>query len=118
MATDRATVLAKLRALVLLSGLETLEEHVIGNAYNSSREDPWLILVCPKGTLKIGWRKRVIGATWTFGDAEPITEDDLQWITHGPDHFHAYGYEQALTFLSRVVKNAVSEQEVEVRDGE
>lgn len=107
----------KIKALALLAGIEASEIHELPNGYwpehenyaQIRRDNPWFLFICKGGTYTIGWRKRVISCSWTLGDADPITEEDLKWITHGKDYFHAHGYSQALSFLSRVVEQLKTE---------
>jgi hypothetical protein len=37
----------------------------IPNEYSSDPNRPWLNVFTPKGTIKIGWRKRVINIDWS-----------------------------------------------------
>lgn len=117
------TEVAKIRALALLAGIKPNEVHELPNGYwpdcagytEIRAENPWLLFVCDGGTFTIGWRKRVLSVAWTHGDADPITEDDLKWITHDPRMFHAYGWSQALLFLARVVEQLNKAHEVKHR---
>jgi hypothetical protein len=99
----------KIMALALLSGIEPNEVHELPNGYwpesyvEERKVDPWFLFVCDGGTFTIGWRKRVLSVTWTQADANPITEESEQWITHGPRYFHAYDWIQAVRYLSHVV---------------
>ena len=100
----------KIMALVLLAGMKHTEAHKLPNGYCRTNPEPWMLFVVEGGTFTIGWRKRVISVEWTVKDADPITEEDLKWITHGPRHFHAYDYQQALLFLTRVVKQTTANE--------
>lgn len=103
-AASTATTKDRILALALLAGVPYTEVHELPNGYLASRtDDPWLLFVCAGRTFRMGWRKRVLHVEWTNGLAAPISEPDLQWISHDDNYFHAWNWPQALTFLSRVV---------------
>jgi hypothetical protein len=103
----------KFKALALLANLEWTETHELPNGYWPDCEEyadirkqyPWLLFVCPNGTVTMGWRKRVICVSWTLGNADPIEDENLKSITHDKDFFHAYNMPQALTFLTKVIQD-------------
>lgn len=101
----------KLKALALLAGIEDSQAYCLQNGYWAESPNPWMLFITDHGHFRMGWRKRVIHIEWTEADAEPITEESLQYITHGDRFTHAYGYAQALLFLSRVVEQLKKKRE-------
>src|SRR5579859_941724 len=109
----------QVKAVFLLSGLETTQFYKIENeywpkAYVKEREEtPWWLVKTEFGLIKIGWRKRVINIDWTdtglIIDANanrdyefhklPITRDDVTMWEHG---VHAYGYGRAADYLNEL----------------
>lgn len=58
---------------------------------------PWWLVETKYGTIKIGWRKRVIEIDWSATDLRKIIHN--QDITKTETMIHAYGYAVAITYL-------------------
>ena len=67
-------------------------------------QSPWFIVTTPKGRITIGWRKSVINISW-----EPQVNDkaEVLFADERPTKFdrtiHAYGYEKAKQYVSRLL---------------
>lgn len=66
---------------------------------------PWFLVITHKGTIKIGWRKRVINIDWTNSgikeDAETLFPDED--VTKYNKTIHAWGYEKAKEYLDKLL---------------
>lgn len=89
------------RALFLLAGIDIVRIHELLNQYwrsNDSPRGPWWLAETRHGTIRIGWRKRVISIDWEGTKLrEIITEDE---VTKEPHLVHAWSYLKALEYLS------------------
>ena len=69
---------------------------------------PWFNVKTPQGTIKIGWRKRVINITWPEGinknGNELFPNEDVTKYTVGNLHtIHAWGYDKAKEYLAKIL---------------
>lgn len=94
-------------ALFVLAGINVLAFDELPNAYwprvpeyqKLRDESPWWLVETEFGTVKIGWRKRVISFDWERTPIRAvITEDE---VTKGDDHVHAWSYAKAVEYLTR-----------------
>ena len=69
-------------------------------------EAPWCLARGPKGSLKLGWRKRVLNIDWEGLnqneklDAEKLFPDEN--VTKGGAYIHAWGKEKAVEYLQKL----------------
>jgi hypothetical protein len=76
---------------------------------------PWFTAQMPFGTLKLGWRKRVINIDWSD------TGLDLQDLfinestTKGAHFIHAWGVKKAVEYLQLIVKHMPANNDLEVK---
>jgi hypothetical protein len=66
---------------------------------------PWYVVTTPRGRVKIGWRKRVINIDWS--DSAVTAKADTLFpnedVTKGDRYIHAYGYDKARMYLSKIL---------------
>lgn len=100
----------KMLALFLLAGIKVLGTDEIPNQYWPRTPDyleirdksPWWLVYTEFGTIKIGWRKRVIEIDWRrleLGGGKAavfVTQDD---VTKDDYHVHAYSELKAVEYL-------------------
>ncbi len=83
---------------------------VIPNKYGSfSYHGPWFQVELPEGSLRIGWRKRVIEivlSDWSIDCTQLFAGEE---VTKDQQLIHAWGYDQAVQYLSRM-RHAVHEK--------
>jgi hypothetical protein len=64
---------------------------------------PWCLVRGPKGSLKIGWRKRVLNIDWAgLNQGAKLDADKLfpgENVTKGDTYIHAWGKEKAVEYL-------------------
>lgn len=108
------------RACFLLAGLRYANVYPIENEYCGSvgccPEKRWFLFKTDYGLIKIGWRKRVINIDWkdTGYTANNFMEPTENWITHGENFVHAYGYNQCVKFLDRLAHLLEKHQKMHV----
>jgi hypothetical protein len=76
----------------------------IPDEYCGREDTPWYLIQLPKGTIKIGWRKRVISIDWSaymngIDLSELFKKED---VTKGATMIHAYGVKSATDYLKRI----------------
>lgn len=90
-------------SLFKMAGFSVINSKTITNQYSHTYDDPWLLIQTEYGVIIIGNRKRVIHIEWTFCEYRGIiTEDE---VTKMPDMVHAWGYSNALLYLTNLHKN-------------
>lgn len=103
-------------ALFLLAGIRVDGYDELPNnywprvpAYLQAREaSPWWLAHTELGTIKIGWRKRVISIEWDRTEYRCIvTEDD---VTKSEAMVHAYSYADAVKYLATWKSYATRQQ--------
>lgn len=76
---------------------------VIPNGYGSfAYRGPWFRVELPEGSLRIGWRKRVIEIVlddWPIDCASLLADEG---VTVGRQLVHAWDYDKAVQYLSRM----------------
>lgn len=77
----------------------------IPNGYDSTLLNPWFIVTTPKGTIQIGWRKRVIVINWEASDITTYAEDlfSEENVTKCDFLIHAWGYDKAKEYLQKLL---------------
>lgn len=78
----------------------------IPNEYGKDPNRPWFNVFTPKGTVKIGWRKRVINIDWSqtivaAGGDELFPNED---VTKGNHYIHAWSYEKAKEYIDTILQ--------------
>lgn len=86
------------------AGIEILELHSIVNEYSGCiHREPWLNILTDKGTIKIGWRKRVTNIDFSEMDNDinvsKFIDDD---VTKGKDYIHAWTKEKCVEYLKTI----------------
>lgn len=111
----------KMLALFLFADIQTLGVDEIPNQYWPRVPDyyeirdksPWWLVYTELGTIKIGWRKRVMEIDWrrleTGGGkaAVIVTEDD---VTKGDYYVHAYSELKAVEYLQNLKRHITSQR--------
>lgn len=81
----------------------------IPNGYDSSwvcSQSPWFRVTTHKGIITLGWRRRVIEIKWD--DVVNDKAEDLfpnENVTKYERLIHAYGYEKAQAYISRLLRS-------------
>ena len=75
----------------------------IPNEYYPGHEyyGPWWLVQTKWGDVKIGWRKRVINIDWSAIE-KSVTDFPTEDVTKGPTFIHAWGYEKAIEYLTKL----------------
>lgn len=82
-------------------GSHNFEWEPIRNEYWSDADAlPWYSVKTSIGTIKVGWRKRVIVLDWSDTNAKPDFSADN--VTQGDSYVHAYGYDKLTEYLRRI----------------
>jgi hypothetical protein len=86
------------------SGWGDSELIAIPNEYSTYEKfEPWFLVKHPLGTLKIGWRKRVLQIDWS-GTGIPIFDEFRdEKTTHNTTFIHAHNLEKAADYL-KIIK--------------
>jgi hypothetical protein len=68
---------------------------------------PWFSVITEFGTIKVGWRKRVVSIDWSLlalrGSRRKISSLFVgEDVTKGDDYIHAWGWEKAEDYLARI----------------
>lgn len=77
----------------------------VENEYDGDPHRPWLVVTTFCGRIIIGWRSRVIQIDWSGSDVA-IPADVLfydQDVTKGSRMIHAWGYEKAKEYLTKIL---------------
>lgn len=82
----------------------------IPNSYCSDyccKHLPWFEVTTTKGTITIGWRKRVIEIDWSKSDVEKKSNELFlnEDVTKGDYYIHAWGYEKAQEYIDIILLN-------------
>lgn len=81
----------------------TLVFESVPNEYCSCEQcAPWFDVVTSFGTMKIGYRKRVILMDWSNTGWDIAELFNKEQVTKGPGYIHAWGSDQATEFLQRI----------------
>jgi hypothetical protein len=66
---------------------------------------PWLKVATYKGTIVIGWRKRVISIDWTESNIKEKAQELFpdEDVTKSDNSIHAWGYEKAKAYLGKLL---------------
>jgi len=66
---------------------------------------PWLKVATHKGTIVIGWRKRVINIDWSESNIAGSANDlfPAEDVTKDGKLIHAWGYEKAKEYLAKLL---------------
>ena len=84
-----------------ITGLEKIENEYWPEAYTEQREaNPWWNVMTPVGTIKLGWRKRVLNIDWTDTSVRAIVTKDS--VTKDETHVHAWSMGKAVNYLTEV----------------
>ena len=110
----------KMLALFLLADIQVLGQDEIPNEYWPRHPDylelrdksPWWLVYTEFGTMKIGWRKRVIAIAWDrfpgyAASAVIVTEDD---VTKDEHYVHAYSELKAVEYLQNLKRHIISQR--------
>jgi len=108
----------QVKSMFLLAGFDVKKTTQIENEYwpkayvELIKSSPWWLMDTQYGTIKIGWRKRVIAIDWqetgyvseqngehTY---DSITDDA---VTRGPCDVHAYSVPKAVEYLTTLRRN-------------
>ncbi|MFA5934059.1 MAG: hypothetical protein WC795_02450 [Candidatus Paceibacterota bacterium] len=100
----------KFRDLFTKSSFKQIEMLMIPNQYCGCEKcGPWFKVKTEFGTIKIGWRKRVINIDWKEMPTGIFTPDDdmnslfkSENVTKDDDCIHAWGWENAQDYLTRI----------------
>jgi hypothetical protein len=101
-----ATEESEFRKIFENAGFQTVEMEGIPNKYcPCERCAPWFNVRTEFGTIVIGWRKRVINIDWTGvkpkrGKLISLFKDED--VTKGDGGIHAWGWEKAQDYLTRI----------------
>ncbi len=102
------------RGIFEKAGFKDIRIFSIQNEYCScNRCAPWFNVNTEFGTIKIGWRKRVINIDWSSAmealkERGQLSEEKLsslfedQDVTKGDTGIHAWGWEKAQEYLTRI----------------
>jgi hypothetical protein len=74
------------------------------DCYQCKQTSPWFMVTTTKGTIKIGWRKRVINIDWSTmnrEDAETLFPNED--VTKDDRLIHAWGYEKAKEYINKIL---------------
>ena len=99
---------ARFRALFVKAGFKMVSMMDLPNEYcQCGVSAPWFSVITEFGTIKIGWRKRVINIDWSGLDPKHRKRDTLSLfdgedVTKGDDSIHAWGWEKAEDYLRRI----------------
>ena len=110
----------KFRELFTSAGFKDLRLSAIQNEYCACNEcPPWFNVNTEFGTIKIGWRKRVVNIDWSSlieslrkcgelpnRSISSLFEDES--VTKGENSIHAWGYDNVTEYLTKIynfVKN-------------
>lgn len=82
----------------------------IPNRYDPSgfsRHLPWFKVTTTKGRIIIGWRRHVINIDWSELDNKKKAEELFasEDVTKGDYDIHAWGYEKAKEYISKILAN-------------
>jgi hypothetical protein len=78
------------------------------NEYGSgSYRGPWWVIDTDLGTIRAGWRKRVIDIDYSGVSYYEVPDVD---VTKSPGHIHAYSYEDMRTYLTCVRQHVSSNE--------
>lgn len=74
---------------------------------------PWLRITTARGSIVIGWRKKVIEINWKDSTIAVHGKDVVHenGITHSERMCHAWGYEQAIECLQRLWSQTMTEKQ-------
>ncbi len=85
------------------AGIEILHLKAIPNEYcRCVLCAPWFLVTTPIGTIKIGWRKRVINIDWSQAKLNVGNMFDKEDVTKWNDGIHAWSKEKAIEYLSKI----------------
>lgn len=95
------------------AGYTTMVFHPIPNEYHRCEYDaPWFMVDTEIGTIKIGWRKRVINIEWS----RVLSYDKFHTLFAGEnvtlwgEGIHAWGYAKATEYLKAIRNATMSER--------
>lgn len=73
--------------------------------YNANR--PWLKVATYKGTIIIGWRRRVISIDWSNSNIKEAANDlfPAEDVTKDNRLIHAWGYDKAKEYLAKLMQS-------------
>lgn len=101
----------KFKEIFKKSGFKDIKMTAIPNKYHQcSTCAPWFDVETEFETICIGWRKRVISINWnnsSIGNMLHLFEDEN--VTKGETGIHAWGWDKAKEYLSRIHKDLTSE---------
>lgn len=103
---ERATT-AYYREILDAAGYEKWLTTPIPNEYWPD-DAPWCLARGPKGSLKIGWRKRVLNIDWEgLNQNSKLDTSKLfpgEDVTKGGTYIHAWGKEKAVEYLKKLLE--------------
>lgn len=115
----------KVLSLFMLADIKVLDMDEIPNQYWPRVPDylelrdksPWWLVYTEFGTIKIGWRKRVMQIDWNrFEDEKAsaviVTDDD---VTKSPYNVHAYSEPKAVEYLQNLKRHMVNQLKIQER---
>lgn len=111
-------------ALFLLAGIEVLDAKELANQYWPRvpdyavliMESPWWLVRTNVGCIVIGWRKRVISIEWKDTPIRKVLTE--RSVTKDDTMIHAYGYVEALEYLTAFASEMKRAAAPESRTGE
>ncbi len=96
---------AEFRTVMHQAGFKYLRFWKIKNEYGSeSYRGPWFEIYTDLGKLMLGWNKRIINVDWSATGKKFLHLFEDIKNTKGEGCIHAYGYTEALDFLTRIRK--------------
>lgn len=104
---------SKFKEVFEKAGFQRIEMNPIHNEYCPTPSTctgcaPWFLVTTEIGTIKIGWRKRVINIDWTEATGKPTKLRKVpklfkkEGVTLGETYVHCYGWEKAQEYLGRI----------------
>lgn len=89
------------------AGLQDTELVPVPNEYcPCERCGPWYLAKHPlTGTLKVGWRKRVINLDWSATGRDLLRLFEGEDVTKSGGYIHAWGKEKLVSYLALIVRD-------------
>jgi hypothetical protein len=100
----------KFKECFIKAGFDDFEMKHIPNEYchdinNCTICSDWFNVVTKYGTIKIGWRKRVIYIEWPNIQSNAIVLFNKEDVTKGSNYIHAWGWEKCTEYLTELKKS-------------
>ncbi len=97
----------ELTELFKSAGFNTIHVKTIDNQYCKDAccyKYPWIIVATKKGSIKLGWRKRVMNLDWSESDIKAIGTELFkdENTTTGEHYIHCWGKDKAIEYLKKL----------------